>query len=107
MAISTDKRPAQMPRQRSVLARQLDAGFVRLTGVFGVGVALLLLVIAAKVGLDSMPAVGKLGLGFLTSGKWSLDTDTYGALPQIYGTLISSTIALALALPIGLGVSIF
>jgi phosphate transport system permease protein len=106
MAISTDKRPV-MPRQRSVLARKLDTGFVRLTGVFGIGVALLLLVIAAKVGLDALPAVGKLGLNFLTSGRWNLDTDTFGALPQIYGTLVSSTIALALALPIGLGVSIF
>jgi phosphate transport system permease protein len=106
MAISTPKRPV-MPRQRSVLARKLDTGFVRLTGIFGVSVAFLLLVIAAKVGLDSLPAVGKLGLGFLTSGKWSLDTDTFGALPQIYGTLISSAIALALALPIGLGVAIF
>jgi phosphate transport system permease protein len=106
MALSTDKRPV-MPRQRSILARKLDTGFVRLTGVFGVSVGLLLLVIAAKVGLDALPAVGKLGLSFLNSGKWNLDTDTFGALPQIYGTLVSSAIALALALPIGLGVSIF
>jgi phosphate transport system permease protein len=106
MAISTDKQPA-MPRQRSALARKLDIGFVRLTGFFGVSVGLLLLVIAAKVGLDAMPAVGKLGLGFLSSGKWNLDTDTFGALPQIYGTLVSSAIALVLALPIGLGVAIF
>lgn len=106
MAISTDKQPV-MQRQRSALARKLDMGFVRLTGVFGIGVGLLLGVIAIKVGLDALPAVGKLGLGFLTSGRWNLDTDTFGAMPQIYGTLVSSTIALLIALPIGLGVAIF
>jgi phosphate transport system permease protein len=107
MAPSTDTKPLSIPRQRSVLARKLDSGFVRLTGVFGIGVGLLLLLIAAKVGLDSLPAMGKFGLGFLTQGKWTESSDTFGALPQIYGTLVSSAIALIIALPISLGVSIF
>ncbi len=101
-----DKLP-QIQRERSPLARRLDDGFVWLTGLFAIGVALLLGVIAIRVGIDALPAVKQFGLGFMTSSRWDAVADIYGALPQIYGTLITSLMALVLALPIGLGVSIF
>jgi phosphate transport system permease protein len=101
------RKTPQIKRERSPLARRLDDSFVWLTGVFAVGIALLLLAMAGRVGMDALPAFGQFGLGFLTSSKWDPVNEVYGALPQIYGTLISALIAIVLALPIGLGVAIF
>jgi phosphate transport system permease protein len=96
-----------MPRERSALSRKLDTGFVWLTGLFAIGVAVILLTIAIQVAYRALPAIGTFGLNFLITDRWDPVKDIYGALPQIYGTLISSVIGLALALPIGLGVAIF
>jgi phosphate transport system permease protein len=97
----------QINRARSPLARRIDQAFVNLTGVFAIGLAAVLVVIALKVGWDALPAMQAFGLGFLTSGRWDPVEDVYGALPQIYGTIMSSLIALVIAFPIGVGVAIF
>jgi phosphate transport system permease protein len=55
---------------------------------------------------DARPAIAKFGLGFLWSQEWDIQNNIYGALPYIYGTLVSSAIALVLALPIGVAVAI-
>lgn len=52
------------------------------------------------------PAVGAFGLGFITSSAWDPVAEQFGALPLIYGTLLSSLIALAIAVPLSLGVAI-
>jgi phosphate transport system permease protein len=55
---------------------------------------------------DAQPAIAKFGLAFLWTQEWNIDQSLFGALPYIYGTLVSSAIALALALPIGVAVAI-
>lgn len=92
---------------RSPLSKALDAGFVWGTGVFAVTVAVLLVVIALQVGRDALPAIQRFGLGFLFSTTWNPVEDLYGAWPHIYGTLVSSVIALVFAVPIGIGVALF
>jgi len=52
-------------------------------------------------------AVGKFGLHFLTGSTWDPVTDEYGAWPFIYGTLVTSAIALLLAVPLGVGTALF
>jgi phosphate transport system permease protein len=47
------------------------------------------------------------GWSFLTSTQWDPVADRYGAVPYIYGTLVTSAIALVLAIPIGIGSAIF
>jgi phosphate transport system permease protein len=49
----------------------------------------------------------KFGFGFLASSSWDPVTGQFGALPFIYGTVITSAIALIIAVPIGLGAAIF
>lgn len=93
--------------RRSSLSRLIDNGFVWLTAAFAIGVALLLLVIAFRVGTDALPAIQKFGLGFLVTSRWSVNESIFGALTQIYGTLITSFIALLIAVPIGIGVALF
>lgn len=96
-----------MSWQRSQTSRWIDQGFVWLTAAFGVGVGLLLLTIAFRVGTDAIPAIQKFGLGFLATSRWSVNDEVFGALTQIYGTLITSFIALLIAVPIGVGVALF
>ena len=53
------------------------------------------------------PALSKFGFGFLTSQAWNPVTENFGAAPAIYGTLVTSLIALLIAMPIGLGIAVF
>jgi phosphate transport system permease protein len=54
----------------------------------------------------AQPAIAKFGLAFLWTQEWNIDQNLFGALPYIYGTLVSSLIALVLALPVGVAVAI-
>ncbi|MDW8203007.1 MAG: phosphate ABC transporter permease PstA, partial [Cyanobacteriota bacterium SKYGB_h_bin112] len=69
-------------------------------------IALVLLAIALQITVQAFPALQRFGLGFLLSTTWDPNRHLYGVLPQIYGTLITSLLALGLALPIALGVAI-
>ncbi len=104
---SSSNRSSPMSWQRSQASRWIDTGFVWLTGAFALGVGLVLLAIAMRVGSDALPSIQKFGLGFLVTSRWSVNDEVYGALTQIYGTLVTSFIALFLAVPIGIGVAIF
>ncbi|MCY7274983.1 MAG: phosphate ABC transporter permease subunit PstC, partial [Phormidesmis sp. CAN_BIN44] len=55
---------------------------------------------------QAQPAIEKFGFGFLWTQNWDINELTFGALPYIYGTLVSSAIALVIALPVGLAVAI-
>ncbi len=57
--------------------------------------------------IDAMPAIQKFGTSFLTSMNWDPVQDLFGALPAIYGTLLSSIIALIIAVPISMGSAVF
>ena len=94
-------------RSRSPFSRYLDVGFQAITGFFAASVGLVLLAIAWQVANQAFPAIREFGLDFLTTKSWDPVKDQYGAWPAIYGTLVSSLIALLIALPVGVGVSIF
>ncbi|WP_404785436.1 phosphate ABC transporter permease subunit PstC [Altericista sp. CCNU0014] len=55
---------------------------------------------------DASPAIAKFGLPFLWQQDWDVNESIFGALPYLYGTLVSSAIALFLALPVGVAVAI-
>jgi phosphate transport system permease protein len=56
---------------------------------------------------NSLPTLEKFGAGFLTNRDWRPAQEQFGALPFIYGTIVSSLIALFLSVPISLGIAIF
>ncbi len=56
---------------------------------------------------NSMPTIKAFGLGFLTGRDWQPASNIFGALPFIYGTIVSSVIALIIAVPLSLGIAIF
>jgi len=53
------------------------------------------------------PARDKFGIGFLFSSLWNPVTDEYGALPFIYGTVLTSFLALLISVPLGVGAAIY
>jgi phosphate transport system permease protein len=67
----------------------------------------LLALIAFEVIAAAWPAFQRFGFGFLTSSAWDPVREQFGAAPMIYGTIVSSVLALALATPLALGVALY
>ena len=74
---------------------------------FALCIPLLLVLIALEVGTAAWPALERFGFGFLTSSDWDPPHNVFGAAPAIYGTIVSSLVALVIATPLALGVAIF
>lgn len=55
---------------------------------------------------EAAPAIRRFGPGFLTGRDWNPVTDSFGALPGIFGTVTTSLMALVLALPVGVAVAV-
>lgn len=70
-------------------------------------VLLILGLIAITITQRSVPVFGQMGFGFFTTFRWSPADSLYGALPFIWGTVFTAIIALAIAVPISLGVALF
>ena len=92
------------PKQRGALFGVIFEGacFAAATAVL---VALGGLLVSLVIG--GWPAIRKFGFGFLTSAEWNPVTEVYGALGPMVGTLITATLALAMALPVAGGVAFF
>jgi len=79
----------------------------------GATLLIVFIVIAIVAGItwilvaDSMPMIQQAGFSFLTGQDFDPIHNTYGALPAIYGTLVTSAFALIFAIPIGVGTAIF
>jgi phosphate transport system permease protein len=106
MATSAQNSPAGI-QPRSSTEKTLDQAFVWLTRILALAVAGVLIYVAVVVGIRAMPAIGKYGLGFLFSSAWNPVNETYGALPMIYGTIVSAALALLFAIPLGVGTAVF
>jgi phosphate transport system permease protein len=68
---------------------------------------LILLAILASLTVSAWPAIHEYGFGFLTSTTWDPVKDEYGGLVMIYGTVMTSIIALIIAVPVSFGIALF
>ena len=84
-----------------------DLFFENITLIFALMIIVLVLVILYEMFTDSKLSREAFGFGFIFSGEWNPVKDNFGALTFIYGTLISSIIALAISLPISIGVAVY
>jgi len=96
-------RSSPLLRIRAALARRW---FRHATGAMAAGLVLLAAVILVRLLRDSQPAWAEWGVGFILRGEWDPVRGEFGALPFLIGTLMTSALALALALPVSLGVAI-
>jgi phosphate transport system permease protein len=102
--------PASDPfvlRRRPLQERLVDQGFQRLTVVLASLVGIVLLGILLTVATGAHEAIASFGLGFLTNSDWDPVGESYGAFTAIYGTIVTSVLALLLAVPLGVGTAIF
>ena len=77
------------------------------TGAFGALVLALPFLMIVMLYTAARPSIAKFGPGFLTGTSWDPVREEFGALPFIFGTVVSSLIALVIAVPVSLGVAIF
>ena len=66
-----------------------------------------LIAILGSLTVSAWPAIDKYGLGFLTSTTWDPVQEEFGGLVMIYGTLMTSLIALLIAVPVSFGIALF
>jgi phosphate transport system permease protein len=84
-----------------------DAAFQQVTRGAAIIVLLLLSGVIISLVQGSIPALRAFGFGFLISERWNPVTEIFGALPAIYGTVITSFIAMLIAVPVGLMIAFF
>ena len=94
-------------RRRPPQEKLVDQGFRQLSIVLASLVGLVLLGILLTVLSGSREAMARFGLRFLVISDWDPAGDTYGAFTAIYGTIVTSILALVIAVPLGVGTAIF
>ena len=89
------------------MEKSVDGGFRILAIVLASVVAMVLLAILIVVFWGSLDSMGRYGWSFLVTSNWNPVKDEYGAFTAIYGTLLTSLLALLIAVPLGVGTAIF
>jgi phosphate transport system permease protein len=84
----------------------LENGFTVLVKVFGLGMLAMMLFMIVVVTSQAYPAIQSFGLKFLFDTEWNVGTDEFGAAPYIYGTIVSSAIAILIAAPVGIAIAL-
>ncbi|MFE0758691.1 phosphate ABC transporter permease subunit PstC [Inquilinus sp. NPDC058860] len=95
-----DARTAQ--RQRAT-----DTGFRLVTLFFAVLVLAILGGVILSLIIGALPALQTFGVDFIFTEVWNPVTDKFGALAPIYGTLVTSVIAMVIGVPVSFGIAIF
>jgi len=101
---------ASRSNTRILAARRFASGdraFLWLTQAAALAVLLILGGVIVSLVTGSLPAFRAFGFGFFTTQTWNPVTEKFGAGAAIFGTLVTSAIAMAIAMPIGLGIAIF
>jgi phosphate transport system permease protein len=88
------------------IAKRPPDRFRTVTGVVASFAPAALVLITLILLQGAMPAIRQFGFGFLTGRAWNPVTDDFGALPAIFGTVVTAFLALALALPVGVAVAV-
>lgn len=99
----------ESPSRAKVLARLRlgDAAFRVITRSAAFLVLLLLSGVIVSLIIGSMPALQAFGFDFITTQSWNPVTEKFGAMAPIYGTLVTSLIAMLIAVPVGLMIAFF
>jgi phosphate transport system permease protein len=84
-----------------------DFLFEKTTALFALFVLALALLLFGLLVRESLPAIRKIGASFVTNTTWDPVLEKFGALPFLYGTVVSSFLAILIALPLGVGSAIF
>ena len=89
------------------LQRVQDFLFHAITQFFACSVLIALLGIIISLIINSWPALNAFGIGFFFTQEWDIVNGEFGGLIAIYGTLVTSIIALVIAVPLSFGIAVF
>jgi phosphate transport system permease protein len=84
-----------------------DKIFPKLALIFALVIVAILLGLVIILTTDALPSIRQFGLSFLSNSVWNPVKDLFGALPAIYGTVLTSAIALIIAVPVSFGAAVF
>src|SRR6202011_3973465 len=105
---------ASMPAIERTVANEMappsrfgDKAFEWLTLAMAMAVVALVFLVGWQLARGSSLAIGKFGFHFLATSTWDPVTEQFGALPFIYGTAISSLIALIIAVPLSIATAVY
>jgi phosphate transport system permease protein len=99
--------PQSRARKYVKLLRSGDQFAHLITLLFAASVFLVTVVLVYQLWIHSEPSRAKFGLSFLWKQTWDPVTNEFGALPFIYGTVLTSLLALLISVPLGVGAAIF
>src|SRR6202789_229517 len=102
-AITTRTSRAETTRRAS----RGDSRFHFLTWLAAAAVLLIFVGVIISLVIGSIPAIKAYGLPFLWTSAWNPTSNLFGGLPSIYGTLVTSVLAMLVAVPVGIGIAIF
>jgi phosphate transport system permease protein len=97
-------------RLRRTLSPTGNAGDAIFRGLMFSAALLVLVVVGGMIvalAVKSLPSIRQFGFGFLWSSEWNPVKNEFGALPFIYGTVVSSLLALLISVPLSLGIAVF
>jgi phosphate transport system permease protein len=100
--------PAAMSHERILRKLRLtDAAYHHITRAAAIAVLIILGGVIFSLAQGAWPALQAFGVSFLTEQRWNPVTEKFGALAAIYGTVVTSFIAMAIAVPLGLLITLF
>jgi len=102
--VSSAPRSRPIAEARSTL---VDRAFIAIGGASAAIVGITLVVIALSVIAMAMPSIRALGVSFVVGNGWDAVRGDHGALPFLFGTVVTSLLALGLAVPVAIGVALF
>jgi len=93
--------------EKASVERKLDLAFKWFTAAAALFIALIMAGIVANLIRFSLPAMKAFGLKFLADSTWNPVTERFGAASSIYGTLVSTALAVVIAVPLSLAIALF
>ncbi|NUQ88608.1 MAG: phosphate ABC transporter permease subunit PstC [Glycomyces artemisiae] len=88
-------------------SRRTDKGFTGLVTLAGLTVLIVLGLILVTTSVQAWPAIAHDPVEFLTGTDWVPGDEIFGTLPFLYGTLVTSVIAMVVAVPVSIGIALF
>ena len=104
-AAALEAPPRLLSRRRRWLTG--DSVFRLLAGLSGLFLLVVAAVFVIALAVPAIPSLVRFGLGFLGGREWNPVTARFGALPFIYGTVVTSALAMVIAFPVGLGAALY
>jgi len=104
---STSTTAAEIPFQQRKVSQFGDRAFKTITAIAACSVLALIVILGEQLYVGSRPTLQAFGWKLLIDKNWNADAKEYGALPFIYGTVVTSFIALLIAVPLSIATAVY